>query len=77
MQRVLDSPGEMSPGQLYVICTGDEAIGRGIQLENVMGKEHPQTDMHSHSREIRYFKSIRYQNGLLLKLYYLIPVITL
>lgn len=63
---MLDSPGEMSPGQLYVICAGDEAIGRGVRLENVMGKEHPQTDMYSPSREIRYFKSIRYQNGLLL-----------
>lgn len=77
LKCMLDNPGEMSPGQLCVICTGDETIDRGVQLENVMGKECTQTDVHSHNREIRYFKSIRYQNGLLLKLYCLIPIITL
>lgn len=77
LKCMVDNPAEMSPGQLSVICTGDETIDRGVQLENVMGKEHTQTDIHSHNRKIRYFKSIRYQNGLLLKLYYLIPIITL
>ena len=47
LKCMLDNPGEMSPGQLCVICTGDETIDRGVQLENVMGKECTQTDVHS------------------------------